>query len=410
MQQLSTEVLNQNVRKGLIVNWSTQAILFCAIIIACIGLNINSAPAVIGAMLISPLMGPIVGIGYALGNSNSKLLSTSAKQFAAQMFIAITGATIYFLISPLNTATDQLLARTEPTLWDVLIAFFGGFAGVISSAKKDGGNIVPGVAIATALMPPLCTIGYGISHWDGSFVWGAGYLFLINAFFIALATAVGTIFFRIRSGERLHVSIEQEIIIFIVAIIIIIPSSISAYSIVQKSYVDAHLSQFVEEKLPDQYIAQQSVTGKTIQLTVIGTHLNDQQIKNLNHSLKIYHLDHYALSIKQLTRGNYITAKEFQDYMKQGNVQTTPTVNSPSTPTASNDALSQIQSKLVKHYPRQITNVLTGEVTDKSNHKRQLIAIELTSRGQKSQAAIQNSATKLAKHHDVNAVVQFVKS
>ena len=275
MQEISTDVLNQNVRKGLTLKWSTQAILFCAIIIACIGLNTNSAPIVIGAMLISPLMGPIVGIGYALGNSNSGLLSRGARLFAAQFIIAVTGATIYFFVSPLNAATDQLLARTEPTLWDVLIAFFGGFAGVISSAKKDGGNVVPGVAIATALMPPLCTIGYGISHLNWSFVWGAGYLFLINAFFIALATAVGTIFFRIRSGERLNVSVKQEVIVLIVAIIVIIPSSISAYSIVQKSYVTAQLSQFVEDKLPDQYIAQQSVTGKTIQLTVIGTHLSD---------------------------------------------------------------------------------------------------------------------------------------
>ncbi|MGY0269637.1 DUF389 domain-containing protein, partial [Limosilactobacillus fermentum] len=147
MQEISTDVLNQNVRKGLTLNWSTQAILFCAIIIACIGLNTNSAPIVIGAMLISPLMGPIVGIGYALGNSNSGLLSRGARLFAAQFIIAVTGATIYFFISPLNAATDQLLARTEPTLWDVLIALFGGFAGVISSAKKDGGNVVPGVAI-----------------------------------------------------------------------------------------------------------------------------------------------------------------------------------------------------------------------------------------------------------------------
>lgn len=407
MQEISTDVLNQNVRKGLTLNWSTQAILFCAIIIACIGLNTNSAPIVIGAMLISPLMGPIVGIGYALGNSNSGLLSRGARLFAAQFIIAVTGATIYFFISPLNAATDQLLARTEPTLWDVLIAFFGGFAGVISSAKKDGGNVVPGVAIATALMPPLCTIGYGISHLNWPFVWGAGYLFLINAFFIALATAVGTIFFRIRSGERLNVSVKQEVIVLIVAIIVIIPSSISAYSIVQKSYVTAQLSQFVEDKLPDQYIAQQSVTGKTIQLTVIGTHLSDQKVKSLDRSLKVYHLDHYALSIKQLTRGNYITAKEFQDYMKQNNLQTTPAVNSQ---TPENKSLNQVQSDLVKQYPRQITNVLTGEVVDKANHKRQLIAIQLTSRGQKSRATIQATANKLAKANDVDAVIQFVQS
>jgi len=324
MQQISTKTLNMNVQKDLNFTWSTQAILFCAIIIACIGLNVDSAPVVIGAMLISPLMAPIVGIGYGLGNSNPKLLSKAARLFLIQVTIGIIGATIYFFISPLNTASAQLLARTEPTLWDVLIAFFGGFAGVISSAKKDGGNVVPGVAIATALMPPLCTVGYGISHLNASFILGAGYLFLINAFFIALATAAGTIFFRIRSGERLNVSLRQQILIVIISIIIVIPSSISAYTIVHNSFVDTQLSQFINEKLSNQYIAKQNVDGKNIQISVIGQRLSASQVEQLQHSLKQYHLGDYQLSLTQLTKGNYITPKEFQDYMKQSDTNDIP--------------------------------------------------------------------------------------
>lgn len=405
MQQISTKTLNMNVQKDLNFTWSTQAILFCAIIIACIGLNVDSAPVVIGAMLISPLMAPIVGIGYGLGNSNPKLLSKAARLFLIQVTIGIIGATIYFFISPLNTASAQLLARTEPTLWDVLIAFFGGFAGVISSAKKDGGNIVPGVAIATALMPPLCTVGYGISHLNASFILGAGYLFLINAFFIALATAAGTIFFRIRSGERLNVSLRQQVLIAIISIIIVIPSSISAYTIVHNSFVDTQLSQFINEKLSNQYIAKQNVDGKNIQISVIGQRLSASQVEQLQQSLRQYHLGDYQLSLTQLTKGNYITPKEFQDYMKQSD--TNDTIQT-STNSDDNASLTNVQNDIVKKYPKQISNIFVGQVQDKANHTISLIAIQRSDNGKGKAAEIEKAATKTAANNNVNAVVRMM--
>ncbi|KRL09937.1 DUF389 domain-containing protein [Lentilactobacillus otakiensis] len=405
MQQISTNTLNTNIQKDLNFTWSTQAILFCAIIIACIGLNVDSAPVVIGAMLISPLMAPIVGIGYGLGNSNPKLLSKATKLFLIQVVIGVVGATIYFFVSPLNTASAQLLARTQPTLWDVLIAFFGGFAGVISSAKKDGGNVVPGVAIATALMPPLCTVGYGISHLNSTFILGAGYLFLINAFFIALATASGTIFFRIRSGEKLNVSFKQQALILLIAIIIVIPSSISAYSIVHNSYIDTQLSQFIDAKLSNQYIAKQAVSGKTIQLSVIGQRLNDNQVKQLKASMKHYHLDGYQLSLTQLTKGNYITPKEFQDYMKQ--TDNTDTVQTNANAKA-DDSLTTIQNDLNEKYAKDISNIYVGQVKDKANTSKQLIAIQLSDKGAGNQNEIEKSANQLVKDNNVDAVVQFV--
>lgn len=405
MQQISTKTLNMNVQKDLNFTWSTQAILFCAIIIACIGLNVDSAPVVIGAMLISPLMAPIVGIGYGLGNSNPKLLSKAARLFLIQVTIGIIGATIYFFISPLNTASAQLLARTEPTLWDVLIAFFGGFAGVISSAKKDGGNVVPGVAIATALMPPLCTVGYGISHLNASLYIGAGYLFLINAFFIALATAAGTIFFRLRSGERLNVSLRQQVLIAIISIIIVIPSSISAYTIVHNSFVDTQLSQFINEKLSNQYIAKQNVDGKSIQISVIGQRLSASQVEQLQQSLKQYHLGDYQLSLTQLTKGNYITPKEFQDYMKQSDTNDTIQTN---TNSADNASLTNVQNDIVKKYPKQISNIFVGQVQDKANHTISLIAIQLSDNGKGKAAEIEKAATKTAANNNVNAVVRMM--
>lgn len=405
MQQISTNTLNINVKKGLNFTWSTQAILFCAIIIACIGLNVDSAPVVIGAMLISPLMAPIVGIGYGLGNSDSKLLSKATQLFLIQVIIGVTGATIYFFISPLNTAGSQLLARTEPTLFDVLVAFFGGFAGVISSAKKDGGNVVPGVAIATALMPPLCTVGYGISHLDLSFILGAGYLFLINAFFIALATAVGTIFFRVRSGERLNVSLRQEVLIVIISIIVVIPISISAYNIVHQSFVDTQLSQFINEKLSNQYIAKQTVNDKTISISVIGQRLNTKQINELQQSLKDYHLGNYQLSLTQLTKGNYITPREFQDYMKQSNTNgNMDNVNS-----NNNESLANVQNDIIKQYPKQINNVFVGQVQDKANHTTSLIAIEVSNQGGRKVDQIEKSAAKIANDNNINAVVRMIR-
>ncbi|PAK84333.1 DUF389 domain-containing protein [Lentilactobacillus parakefiri] len=405
MQQISTNTLNINVKKGLNFTWSTQAILFCAIIIACIGLNVDSAPVVIGAMLISPLMAPIVGIGYGLGNSDPKLLSKATQLFLIQVIIGVTGATIYFFISPLNTAGSQLLARTEPTLFDVLVAFFGGFAGVISSAKKDGGNVVPGVAIATALMPPLCTVGYGISHLDLSFILGAGYLFLINAFFIALATAVGTIFFRVRSGERLNVSLRQEVLIVIISIIVVIPISISAYNIVHQSFVDTQLSQFINEKLSNQYIAKQTVNDKTISISVIGQRLNTKQINELQQSLKDYHLGNYQLSLTQLTKGNYITPREFQDYIKQSNTNgNMDNVNS-----NNNESLANVQNDIIKQYPKQINNVFVGQVQDKANHTTSLIAIEVSNQGGRKVDQIEKSAAKIANDNNINAVVRMIR-
>lgn len=405
MQQISTNTLNINVKKGLNFTWSTQAILFCAIIIACIGLNVDSAPVVIGAMLISTLMAPIVGIGYGLGNSDPKLLSKATQLFLIQVIIGVTGATIYFFISPLNTAGSQLLARTEPTLFDVLVAFFGGFAGVISSAKKDGGNVVPGVAIATELMPPLCTVGYGISHLDLSFILGAGYLFLINAFFIALATAVGTIFFRVRSGERLNVSLRQEVMIVIISIIVVIPSSISAYNIVHQSFVDTQLSQFINEKLSNQYIAKQTVNDKTISISVIGQRLNTKQINELQQSLKDYHLGNYQLSLSQLTKGNYITPREFQDYMKQSNTNgNMDNVNS-----NNNESLANVQNDIIKQYPKQINNVFVGQVQDKANHTTSLIAIEVSNQGGRKVDQIEKSAAKIANDNNINAVVRMIR-
>ena len=181
-----------NIRNGIHFRGPNVYILACAIIIASVGLNLNSIPVIIGAMLISPVMGPILGFGMGLGTNDTVLVRDALKNFAVMVVISILASTLFYLVSPLELEQQtELLARTNPTLYDVFIALFGGFAGILENSRREkGGTVIPGVAIATALMPPLCTVGYGISHLDWHFIIGAFYLFIINTVFITLATFV----------------------------------------------------------------------------------------------------------------------------------------------------------------------------------------------------------------------------
>jgi len=183
----------EEITRGISFRGANLWILITAIFIASLGLNVNSTAVIIGAMLISPLMGPIIGMGLAVGINDLELLKRAATNFSVATLISVLTATIYFLISPLGEAQSELLARTSPTLYDVLIAFFGGAAGIIALSTRGGksGNVLPGVAIATALMPPLCTAGYGIASGNLFFFLGAFYLFFINTVFISLATTIG---------------------------------------------------------------------------------------------------------------------------------------------------------------------------------------------------------------------------
>ncbi|MDY6436521.1 MAG: DUF389 domain-containing protein, partial [Bacteroidales bacterium] len=170
-----------SIRKNIEFRGPNVVILACAIIIASVGLNVNSIPVIIGAMLISPVMGPIMGMGLGLGTEDKTLLLDSLKNFGIMVVISILASSVFFLLSPLTLENQsELLARTKPTIYDVLIALFGGFAGILETSRKDKGTVIAGVAIATALMPPLCTVGYGVSRLNITFIGGALYLFIIN--------------------------------------------------------------------------------------------------------------------------------------------------------------------------------------------------------------------------------------
>ena len=247
--EIDYENASASIRKNIAFRGTNVFILACAIVITSVGLNVNSIPVIIGAMLISPVMGPILGLGLGLGTEDNSLVKNSLKNFGVMVVISILASTLYFLLSPLSLANpSELLARTNPTIYDVLIALFGGFAGIIETSRKDKGSVITGVAIATALMPPLCTVGYGISRLNWTYAFGALYLFFINSVFIALATFVMVKYFRfpIAVNDENHKRLPRKWLVAIM-IVVIGPSIISAISVVKENNFIIHAERLVAE-------------------------------------------------------------------------------------------------------------------------------------------------------------------
>ena len=244
------DAANVSIRKNIYYRGPNVFILTCAIIIASVGLNVNSIPVIIGAMLISPVMGPILGFGFSLGVRDVHLLQDSLRNFAVMVVISIMASALYFLLSPLNMEhPTELLARTNPTIYDVLIALFGGFAGILEISRSEKGTVLSGVAIATALMPPLCTVGYGLSVLNWAYVLGAMYLFVINSIFIALATFVAVKYLKFPAvndiqGRRDRLTGRA---VAVILLIIIVPSVFSAVRMVQESNFNRDVAQVVAE-------------------------------------------------------------------------------------------------------------------------------------------------------------------
>lgn len=226
-------------------------ILIFSILIASIGLNVNSGAVVIGAMLISPLMGPILGVGLSLGINDWHTMKRSLRNFAIMFTVSIITSTLYFSLTPLEDAQSELLARIRPTLLDVFVAFIGGLAGILAANRKIKSNVVPGVAIATALMPPLCTAGYGIATGQWNFFLGAFYLFLINSIFISLATFVIVRFLSFPMKEFVDAAKSKRTRRYIVGflLVIILPSGYTFYNVVIESYFNRRVESFISENV-----------------------------------------------------------------------------------------------------------------------------------------------------------------
>ena len=281
--------------------------LIFAIFIASIGLNVNATAVIIGAMLISPLMGPIMGVGLGIGILDFDLIKRGLKNLAVAAFISIGTSALYFLITPLHDASSELLARTNPSLWDVLIAFFGGLAGIVAGTRRKKSNVIPGVAIATALMPPLCTAGYGLATGNWMFLLGAIYLFFINSLFICLATYLIVKHLRFHKKVFASSDIEKRVSrsIFILVLLTVIPSIYLAYRIVERSIFEGNAKKFVQHEfrfnrtqVVDRNF-QMNGSRKTIELLLVGQELPRPLLDSIRGRLHLYGLDSTKLVIHQ---------------------------------------------------------------------------------------------------------------
>ncbi|MDK0787862.1 TIGR00341 family protein [Clostridium perfringens] len=318
--QATYDEIHENILDGVNIGGANFIILMCAIIIASVGLNMNATAVIIGAMLISPLMGPIIAIGYSVGIYNLKLLKKSAIILIIEIFISITTATIYFSLSPISSAGSEILSRTAPNIWDVIIAFTGGIAGIIGITRKKSGNILPGVAIATALMPPLCTSGYGLATKNIHIFLGAGYLFFINSFFIALSTLLVVKFMKIPTRNTLSEVKQKKLkkMIIVSTILVTIPSLISAATMVNSFLNNTNLSNFIENEMPSEYILNNEINtkNKTIDLVIIGNTIDNSEEEKLQEALKYYNFSGYKLIIQQST-DNFPELKMYLDKIKE---------------------------------------------------------------------------------------------
>ncbi len=280
-------------------------ILVFAIFIASLGLNVNSTAVIIGAMLISPLMGPIMGIGLGAAINDLALLKMAAKNFSFAVVVGLATSLVYFAISPLNDAYSELLARTTPTIYDVLIAIFGGLAGILATSSKQKGNVIPGVAIATALMPPLCTAGYGLATLNMRFFLGAFYLFSINTVFISLATYFTARLLRFPEKHLKDAKADAHAhrIIALVIILTVVPSIYFGYVMIQQNKFMRNAGRYIEAhaNVVGNYLLDRKIDAHTKSITLVygGQELSPDQISGLRGELGAYGLSGANLSIKQ---------------------------------------------------------------------------------------------------------------
>lgn len=298
----------ESLKKGVEFRGTNLWVLIFAIFLASLGLNTNSTAVIIGAMLISPLMGPIMGFGLGLGITDFELVKRSLRNYLTATVFSVVTATIYFLISPISEAQSELLARTSPTIYDVLIAFFGGLAGIVAGSTKSKGNVIPGVAIATALMPPLCTAGFGLATGNLSYFFGAFYLYFINTVFISLSTYIVVRVLKYPNKEFLDKKREQTVHRYMMIIVTctIIPSLYLTYRVFKDTLFDQQVKSFVNKELdfPNTQILSRTVavdtTGhKAISVVLLGDEVPDVMIEAARARMTDYGLGGIGLNVQQ---------------------------------------------------------------------------------------------------------------
>ncbi len=280
-------------------------ILVFATFMASLGLNVNSTAVIIGAMLISPLMGPIMGIGLAVGQHNFELMKKSLKNYFIATLFSVVTATIYFFFTPLNEVQSELLARTSPSIYDVFIAFMGGLAGIVALAAKEKGNVIPGVAIATALMPPLCTAGFGLATGNWLYFLGAFYLYFINSVFISLATFLGVHFMHFKHKEFIDEERGKKVRKYIIGITVLTmcPAIYLTYGIVKETFYNSAANKFIAEELsfPDTQILNREISfdEREIRVVLVGREIDEIQLAAARTRMDKYKLGESKLVVFQ---------------------------------------------------------------------------------------------------------------
>jgi uncharacterized hydrophobic protein (TIGR00271 family) len=299
------KLIHSEIEKGVVFKGTNLWILVFAIVVASVGLNTNSTAVIIGAMLISPLMGPINGMGYSVATYNFELFGKSIKNFGFAVLTSLVSSTLYFLISPVSTAHSELLARTHPTIYDVMIALFGGLAGIMALSSKLKGNVLPGVAIATALMPPLCTAGFGLATGQFNFFFGAMYLFTINTVFIGISSVLLSRLLRFPIDEHVDESKKNRVkgYITIITVITIVPSIIFGYRLVQDENFTKNATLYCNNitAIEGAYLLKNEIgpSLKTIRLVYGGNNLSEAAKSSIRDKAADFGLTDASITIDQ---------------------------------------------------------------------------------------------------------------
>ena len=350
--QIDKPGTSQSIRKNIYFRGPNVIILICAIIIASVGLNVNSIPVIIGAMLISPVMSPILGFGFGLGVQDDTLVKDSLRNFAVMVVISILASTLFFVLSPLKLEhPTELLARTNPTIYDVLIALFGGFAGMLENSRKEKGMVLPGVAIATALMPPLCTVGYGISVLSWKYILGALYLFLINSIFIALATLLTTRYLKyplVTEGNQEGYRKLNPNVLAIALLVMIVPSVYSAVQIVKDSNTSINASNFVSDNkaIGHSFIFDYEIDGSTkpssLVLFIAGEQLSEEEKERLYEDAETYGFTRERIVLRENAS---LRRENVSEVMKEVYEHNAKQIS------ALNDTIASLRSSLNRYLP-----------------------------------------------------------
>ena len=379
------QTIIKTIENGVVFRGTNLWILVFAIFVASLGLNVNSTAVIIGAMLISPLMGPIMGLGLGMGINDLALLRKSFFNYIFAAGIGLATSTVYFFLSPLYEAHSEILARTSPNIYDVLIAFFGGLAGIVATSSKLKGNVIPGVAIATALMPPLCTAGYGLATFQFTFFFGAFYLFIINSVFIALATLITV---RLLKLPFKHLpepkdELKTKRIVASLVIITLLPSIYFGYDIVQQNKFSQNANRFIDNEaaFPNDYLLKKVIDPKkkSIILTYGGKKIEDSEINQLKGKQKNYELEKAILEVRQGFA--YLNETKDNEQQSQLTLALTEKENELQSAKAKIDSISnkqklnfQVYNEVKAQYPN-VTNGIIQTLPTYSDNKSFLLVL-----------------------------------